>query len=594
MRIVKINKIIVLLISILFPYLVLADNPKCNMIMKEDTKKEYDVGDVINISLGQKDLDNDLYTNSLTYKVMFNQDLFEIVKNGDNYVTTVSGWKVENEKLDNNLLTFSVNTTDLTKMRLDDIVSIKYRVKTNSLKKESIKFTLDSSSSLITYKLDEDGNILDTSKNTFNCEEKSIGVSVKTNNNLLSTIKIDNKDIDNFKSENNIYNLVVDSNKDKIVIEAVKEDNSASLSGDLGTKELVYGTNTFKINVTSYKKDVNTYTINVLRPDNRSTNNKLKTLKITNTNLNFKSDVNNYSLEVSNDIKKVVVTSTLEDNKAKYQEDYTNKEIVLNEGSNVITISIVAENGDINNYVINITRALSGNNSLKELYVNNERINIHNNEFSYTYTIENNISKVDIKATSYDDDAKIEIDDSSNLKVGDNELGIYVTAQNGDVVRYTLYVTRRPLLSNDKTLANLTVSGYSLPFDKDTNYYDLRIKNNEESLSIIATPNDEKAKVTIEGNENLVNGSIIKIMVQAEDKEIGRYFINIEKKNNNSLLWIMILSIILLIVGTIILVLVMKNKDKKEEKVKEELKEEPKEEKVKDEEIKGEEEKKEK
>ena len=61
-------------------------------------------------------------------------------------------------------------------------------------------------------------------------------------------------------------------------------------------------------------------------------------------------------------------------------------------------------------------------------------------------------------------------------------------------------------------------------------------------MELIYETEDENATVTVEGNKNLVNGSIVKINVKAEDNTVVRYFINIEKDSEgSSFIWIIVL-----------------------------------------------------
>ena len=86
----------------------------------------------------------------------------------------------------------------------------------------------------------------------------------------------------------------------------------------------------------------------------------------------------------------------------------------------------------------------------------------------------------------------------------------------------------------------ITVEGYELYFDPDTKAYTLLIGN--ESSLIIKTNIDE-SKVTIGGNRDLKNGSIITINVKR--KENVTYVINIKKKSNYTLYFIGIISFLL-------------------------------------------------
>ena len=281
----------------------------------------------------------------------------------------------------------------------------------------------------------------------------------------------------------------------------------------------------------------------------------MKTLSISTGDIKFKPDVLGYNINVANDINKITIKSSLTDTKSRYIEDYQNREIELIEGSNKIEIKIMSEKGDIKIYTLNINRALSGNNSLKSLKINDEKIKLVENEFIYNVSFENDVDRITIDAVTNDSKATVKVEDVYELQVGINEFTIKVVAPNGKEASYIINVTRKKLLSKDSLLTNIKIKGYNLEFNQNVRVYNLRIKD-EDSLEITTFKEEENATVEIEGNKDLINGSIIKINVKAEDGTFTRYFINIEKgqKGISPVIIILIVLLILLAgcVGTII------------------------------------------
>ncbi len=385
----------------------------------------------------------------------------------------------------------------------------------------------------------------------------------KSEINTLSSIKVDGKEVNNFSSNVKSYNITVDGEKEGVNVEATPTDNKASVSGDIGTRSLKYGMNTLNIEVTSESGVKSTYTLYVTRNDSRSKINTLKTLKLSSGVLNFKPETTEYEITVKNEVEEITITSSLTDSKAKYKEDFTKKVIELMEGNNSVQIVVIAENGDEKTYTINITRELSSNNTLKSLTVNGEEVTLFKNAFSYNHSVSNETERVTIKAVPTDSRASIDISNISYLEVGENQVDIYVTAENGDKVCYTLYITRETLLSSNSKLSSLTIKGYKLNFNADKNYYDLKIKE-EETLEIEAIPADDKAEVEIEGNKDLINGSVIKIVVRAENNTVNRYFITIAKASKiNVWLWVIILFPLVVIGIAIVILLIKKHHQKK-------------------------------
>ena len=397
----------------------------------------------------------------------------------------------------------------------------------------------------------------------------SISVYAEDANNIesnkLASIKLDGHELEFFNEDVNNYEITVESDVSKINITATKKDDKAEVTGDIGEKKLDYGLNKFSIKVSSNSGNENIYHLDITREDARSDNNTLKSLTLSTGDIKFKSDVTSYSINVDNNVEKITIKSELSDIKSRYVEDYRNKEIELVEGSNKVEIKIISEKGDIKIYTLNINRALSGNNSLKSLKVNDDKIKLVENEFIYDVTVENEVSEVAIDVVTNDTKATVNLEDKYELQVGINEIKIKVIAANGSEASYILNITRKKILSRDSLLTNIRIKGYDLNFKQDVKVYNLKI-NDEESLEISTLKEDENAVVEIEGNKDLIDGSIIKINVKAEDGSFTRYFINIEKKKKGiSPVLIILIVLFILLGGCIGLILYRKNKkDKKE------------------------------
>lgn len=89
---------------------------------------------------------------------------------------------------------------------------------------------------------------------------------------------------------------------------------------------------------------------------------------------------------------------------------------------------------------------------------------------------------------------------------------------------------------------NITIEGYNLNFNPEIKNYTLKI-GNEDKLKI--DTNISEKKVTINGNNNLKNGSIITITIA--NKEKTTYVINVKKKENYTIYFIVIISFLLFI-----------------------------------------------
>lgn len=574
----KINKIFISLILIFIAFLTI--NVKAidvgYYLSNAELNYNYDSApNEINVKRGDyiyvTAIINDVQGNGLTLKngrvtVRWDYDYLELVSiDGKNYSlekSSFSNLTVTEKSRTSNRITLDYSTNEIINQGINKLMEFKFRVLDNA-KSGSTKIYEEDGEADVNCLKDEEAIACGTSYNSelkYNVESSKI--------NTLSNIKIDDKPIENFNENITEYNVFFEGNKESINIEAVKKDERESINGDIGTRTLEYGLNTFNIEVTSESKDKRIYTIKAVRKDNRSSDNTLKDLKLSDGIIPFKKDITEYSVDVKNEVDKITVIAILNDAKAKFKEDYSKKEIDLIEGINKISIVVIAENNEEKTYTINITRKLSSNNTLKEITINNEKIKLNKNEFLYYYTVANDVESVTIDAKANDSNAIVTVDELSNLQVGENEIGISVTAPSGDIVKYTIIVTREQQLSSNAKLSNLEIVGYKLNFDKDTMYYDLKIKD-DEFLELIYETEDENATVTVEGNKNLVNGSIVKINVKAEDNTVVRYFINIEKDSEgSSFIWIIVLLPLIIILTIIVIILIKKNKRKQNKKTK--------------------------
>lgn len=215
------------------------------------------------------------------------------------------------------------------------------------------------------------------------------------------------------------------------------------------------------------------------------------------------------------------------------------------------------------------TKSLSSNNYLSTITVDGEEIkNFSKNTSKYFVKVENDVSTISIEAEAEDEKAKVEIDGPDTLKIGDNEYTISVTSENDTTKFYKVIVTRNEEDESSNTdIDNIKVKGYNLNFDKNSKTFYLSINKNTTKLNIEVTLDDEKSNYEIKGNENLKDGSIVKIIVTAEDGSTDTYRIIIQKDSKSNVPLIIILISSIIIIGIVVFVLIKrKNKNKKNDK----------------------------
>ena len=86
----------------------------------------------------------------------------------------------------------------------------------------------------------------------------------------------------------------------------------------------------------------------------------------------------------------------------------------------------------------------------------------------YDLIVENNVSKVTVKADALADNASVSGTGEHNLSVGNNKIVISVTAENGDVEEYTINIVRK---ATDSEPDNNPVeeNGFTCTYDIDEN-----------------------------------------------------------------------------------------------------------------------------
>lgn len=172
----------------------------------------------------------------------------------------------------------------------------------------------------------------------------------------------------------------------------------------------------------------------------------------------------------------------------------------------------------------NGTTTKSSNNYLSKLQVNVEGLspNFSRTKTNYTLNVGNNISKINVTAVAEDSNSKVYISGNTDLKVGDNNVYITVTAQNGAKRTYSIIVTKSANLDDANSyLESLIIENAKISpeFSKEIFEYDCgTVGSDISSLKILAFPEIEEAKVEISGNDELIEGEN-EIVVKVTSKD---------------------------------------------------------------------------
>lgn len=198
--------------------------------------------------------------------------------------------------------------------------------------------------------------------------------------------------------------------------------------------------------------------------------------------------------------------------------------------------------------VTNTVPVKDSNTYLASLSISNGALQFNKDVREYTISVESTISSISVQAQPEASTSKVDVQGNTNLIAGANKITINVTAEDGSVGTYIINVNKKESLANNARLSSLTVSGYELNFDSNTYNYTLEIKK-ENSLTIEAVTEDSNAIYMIEGNNNLKDNSVIKVIVTAEDgKTMQEYSITVDKAGSGGVALTVIFVIILIIV----------------------------------------------
>lgn len=192
------------------------------------------------------------------------------------------------------------------------------------------------------------------------------------------------------------------------------------------------------------------------------------------------------------------------------------------------------------------------------------------NVYEYSAKIAGKIKKVFIDARANSDKALVNISDNVNneLQMGENKIVITVSAEDGTNKIYTIKISKE-VLDTDATLKTLSINNHpEFKFKSDKFEYDLNLLSGEKELMFSYSTNNSNAKVNISNNYELKDGSIVRIIVEAQDGTKKQYSINIiDKKtattknvaaDKNPLVTITLSLVAVLLITCIIIVRVKK------------------------------------
>lgn len=189
-----------------------------------------------------------------------------------------------------------------------------------------------------------------------NLTEENTSENLQTNNANLQVLRLDREGITpDFKQDVYKYCITIPIDVKSIEVLAIGE-NPNSIIDIKGNDNLITGLNVITINVLSEDKThSNVYTIEVTKTnDENSANSNLEILAVENVLINppFDPNVTQYNINISNELSNLNIFAVPENPNATVQIGGNSN---LNEGNNLITINVTAQNGFSKKlYVLNV------------------------------------------------------------------------------------------------------------------------------------------------------------------------------------------------------------------------------------------------
>jgi len=259
------------------------------------------------------------------------------------------------------------------------------------------------------------------------------------------------------------YTLSVPASVKFVTISAEAANAAASITGD-GTKELTLDVNTFPVEVMSEGGTSKTYEIEITRV--KSTNNKVLNITPSVGTLapEFNADTHEYSMTVSDTDLFLGFDVVTEDSSAIISG---HEQTIVPNDNFTRTITVTAENGDVNTYTINVTRETLSDARLDSLTIAGYPFEFDPDTFTYNIQVSRSKSKLlESEITAIAKDSEATINFIGDLDLSLDIINIYtidVIAKDGYTSQeYKLNITR------DSTVYTLINPTYTI--DRDKNY----------------------------------------------------------------------------------------------------------------------------
>jgi len=291
-------------------------------------------------------------------------------------------------------------------------------------------------------------------------------------------------------------------------------DSNASVSNVSQPNAYDWGNNTISFDVTAEDGTLESYSVTVYVQNG---NTDLDALSVNEDNMNDGNGGWLTSYELINHHTSVSVDAAPIGYNAEWSVDGDTN---LVDGHNTVTVTVTAEDGGTQDYVIDVYNP-SANTNFTDFTINGDSYNAGS-----TVNLPAGTTDVTVDYTLESANASAVITGDTGLVLGDNTLTAVVTAEDGTQQTYewTLHV-----LNDDSSLSTFTINGL------DTSDGDSIPVTFTDHVDVVATPTDSNATVEITGDTGLVLGdNTVTVTVTAEDGSQTVSNVNVYVQNNDT------------------------------------------------------------
>ncbi len=260
-----------------------------------------------------------------------------------------------------------------------------------------------------------------------------------------------------------------------------------------------------------------------------STNNALKSISINGNELaGFDRNVTSYTINTKS--SKITIDAK---RASKYSTIAGTGEKKLSCGSNTQVITVKAQNGNVKNYTLTINRKCD-NNFLKGINISSGTLSpqFAKNIYKYTVKVGKDIERISISGIKNLQTQTISGEvQNQEIKEGKNSFALVVYNNGDETKTYNIVVEKESTKSNEKIyLSSLSLSSGNITFEKDVYEYNTKVLYNVNKIEVLATTENNKHTVSIEGNENLqVGENTITITLKDENKNEQKYIVKVTR-----------------------------------------------------------------